>query len=330
MSSSAKDSYGSAAHNLSNERIYQLLAAIGSRREEDTAEKEAPAYDWRQPHYFSTQELTRLDAFTRRLAAALAEKFCGFCRSKFDVTITSTTFHFAGEACAQTSNGESKNYRLPFGADLEHACGFVGIPEETAVVWARQLLGDCESENESNRALSQLEESLLFDLASGLVEVFSAQEDHGDLRPAGGLLRGRWPLETHDTEELCKISFDVKNPDSEDASKAYFLITCEQLNSVAGKVTQAPAKSPAADISKLVLSHLQRMPVTVTAQLVSTVLAFREIVTLRVNDVVLLDKKVDEPVDLIIDGRTLYQGWPVKSGEKYAVTIAPTTPKDAP
>jgi flagellar motor switch protein FliM len=328
MSSSPKDSYRRAAHNLSSERIHQLLAAIGSRRDEDPAQREAPSYDWCQPHYFGTQELAKLDDFTRRLTMVLAEKFHGFCRNRFDVTITSTTFHFAGEVCAQTSNGESMDYRLPFGADPEHACGFLGIPEETAVVWARQLLGDCESENGSDRALSQLEESLLLDLASALVEVFSALEAHGGLHPAGRLLRGRWPLETHDTEELCRISFDVNRSGSEDDSQSYFLIACEQLNSIVGRVTQGPARPPAAETSKVVLSHLQKMPIAVTVQLVSTVLAFREIMTLRVNDVVLLDKKVDEPVDLIVDGRTVYQGWPVKSGGKYAVTIVPATPRD--
>jgi flagellar motor switch protein FliM len=317
-----------ATHNLSSERIQQLLTAIGSKPDKDVVQEEAPAYDWHQPHCFSRPQLDKLDDFTRRLAEALAEKFYGFCRTKFDVTIASTDFYFAGEVHAQGSNGESKDYYLPFGSDSEHVCGFIGIPEETAAVWAKQLLGDCESEEGSNKALSQLEESLLFDLVSTLVEVFSTLDVAVDLHPGGCFLRDRWPLETHDTEELCRISFDVKRTGSAEDSGVYFLIVCEELNSVVGKAAQAPQKSSAAETSKVVLDHLQKMPVTVTVQLVSTILAFREIVALQVNDVVLLDKKVDQPVDIIIDGRTVYHGWPVKSGGNYAVAVASAALKD--
>ena len=320
---------GKAPHNLSNERIHQLLTAIGSEPKEEAASEEAAEYNWFDPHYFSSRQLVKLDDFTKRLATSVAEKFSGFCRCKFDVTIASTSFHFSSEILKQTSNGESKDYYLPFGADQPHRCGFIGIPEQTAVVWARQLLGDSESEKGSNQTLSSLEESLLLDLASALVEALSSRYASAGFHPVGNLIRDRWPLEVHDTEELCRISFDVKKTDSEDRSKAYFLILCEALNPVVGKTIQASQKFSAEEISKAVLNHLQKMSVTVTAQLISTVLSFKEIVTLRTNDILLLDKKINQPVELIIDGRTAYYGWPVKSAGKYAVTIASTAPGDA-
>ncbi len=66
-------------------------------------------------------------------------------------------------------------------------------------------------------------------------------------------------------------------------------------------------------------------PVTVTAQLASTALSFGEVMNLQVDDILLLDKKVDEPAELMIDGRTVYCGWPTKSAGKYALTIVPGT-----
>jgi flagellar motor switch protein FliM len=313
---------GKAANNLSKERIHQLLTAIGSKPGEDTDQKEGTQYNWNEPQYFSSQQLAKLDDFTNRIASAVADKFSGFCCSQFDVTIDSTTFHFAREFLQQTSEDECKNYYLPFSTGPERTCGFIGIPEQTAVVWARQLLGDSESKKESNKTLSQLEESLLLDLTSALVKAFSALHASADFNPAESLLKEQWPLTVHDTTELCRISFDVKKTGSKEGSRAYFLIICEELNSVVGKAVHAFDKFSAKEISQAALNHLQGMPVAVTVQLVSTEFTFEEIATLQVDDILLLGKKVDQPVDLIVDGRTVYYGWPVKSAGKYAVAIA--------
>ncbi|MHC4541393.1 MAG: FliM/FliN family flagellar motor switch protein, partial [Planctomycetota bacterium] len=126
-------------------------------------------------------------------------------------------------------------------------------------------------------------------------------------------------------EELCKISFDVKQTGSEDASRAYFLMTCEKLEPVVGTSTQPSAQFSTDDISKAILNHLQTMPVTVTAQFASAAVTFEEVMNLQVDDILLLDKKVDEPAELVIDGRTVCCGWPTKSMGKYAVTITQPT-----
>lgn len=318
---------GHVANYLSNERIKQLLAAVRTGPKEDVVQEEATEFNWHEPRYFSCQQLVKLDDFTKKLATAVAGKFSGFCHNPFDVNVTSITFHFADEFLKQMSEGECEDFYLPFSLDQKQPCGFIGIPEQTAVVWARQLLGDSDSE-ESNATLSQLEKSLLLDLTSTLVEAFSSLHESADFRPGRSLLTNQWPLKVHDTEELCRISFDVKKTGTEERSSAYLLILCEELNSVVGKVMQASNTFSAEEISKTLLNHLQGTTVTVTAQLVSTELTFEEIVTLQVNDILLLDKKVDEPVDLIMNGKAVYYGWPVKSAGQYAVTIASTTPED--
>lgn len=320
---------GHATNNLSKERIQHLLTVIGSQSEEEADPKEAIEYNWREPACFSRRQLVELEDFTKRLATAAAERFSGFCSSQFDVAITSIAFYFAGEFLKQKSESESENYNLPFAKDHEPPCGCIGIPEQTAVVWARQLLGDSESERVANVTLSQLEESLLQDLASALVEAFSALHKDIDVHPAGTLLRNQWPLKVRDTDALCKIAFDVKKKDSEESSSAYLLILCEELNAVVGRTNQASHTFSPEEISKTVLKHLQGVPVVMTAQLVSTELTFEEVATLQVNDVLVLDKKVHEPVDLMINGRPVYCGWLAKSAGKYAVKIASAASEEA-
>ncbi|MBL7187291.1 MAG: FliM/FliN family flagellar motor switch protein [Phycisphaerae bacterium] len=310
------------ADSLSRKRMQQLLAAVGSTPQENAAQVETTEYNWYDPHYFSTHQLAKLDQFAQTAARAMARRFSDFCRSRFDVTITSITQHFASELSDKISGAQQKDYFVPFGIDPERPCGFVGMPERTASAWARQLLGDCESEEDSGRALSGLEESLLLDLTSALVEVFCDSDAICNFCLTTSVVRGRWPLELRGIEEVCRMSLDVKKADSQDSSAAYFLIPCRELDAVAGRTTRAGGEYSASEISKAILDHLYETTVTITAQLASTTLTFGQIMNLQVNDMLLLDKTVDEPIELIVDHRTVYSGRPAKSAGRYAVAIS--------
>jgi flagellar motor switch protein FliM len=313
-----------ATKNLSKEKIQQLLAVLGSRTAEDTTKINATEYNWRQPHYCNSSQLNRLDNFTEKLATALAKKFSDFCRSDFNVTIASTTQHFASEFLEQAPDGNSQltgNYYLVFNTDQGQSCGLIGMSGQTAINWAKQVLGDIESEENLDRDLSQLEESLLLDITSLLIEAISDCNDDYNFHPAKNIVKGPLPLELEGTEELCKITFNIKKTDSENSSEAYFLMPCSKLDPVVGKDTKAYNKFSAEDISKTILGHMQQIPVPITVQLASAAIAFEEIISLQVDDILLLDKKVDEPVELIVEGKRFLHGRPAKSAGRYAVVI---------
>ncbi len=352
MSGAITDNSASGrSEGLSKEKIQQLLAAVGSGPAEDTTQIEATEYDWRQPRYFDSDQLKKLDDFTKKAAAAISEKFTALCHSDFNVIITSTTQHFAAELLGQNSEDMQNDYYLTFGADRQRPCGLVGIAPRTAAIWARQLLGDTDSEKDSDGNLSQLEESLLLDIAFAILKALA---ESGPLSTAGvrddfqtgkSIVRGQPRLlltGVEGIEELCKISFSVEKADSEkagtdppaeagaeDNSEAYLLIPCSRLELLidagGGKNARADNKFSADDVSKAILEHLEEMSVSVTAQLASTVLTFEEIMGIGVDDILLLDKRIDEPVELIIEGRTIFRGRPAKSDGRYAVAITETS-----
>ena len=307
--------------SMSKEKIQQLLMAAGSEPAEDTTQVEATEYNWQEPHCFNGEQLAKLGYFTETAAAAMARKFSSFCRTEFNVTVTSTSQHYVHEFLGTLSDNEQKVYYIPFGTEAEQMCGLMGIPEQAAHNWAKQLLGDSESDKEPDGDLTQLEESLLLDLVSALLEAFSGNNISINLNSAKSIVKGQWPLEMEGTEELCKISFDVKKADSENSSKIYFLILCSKLGPAAGKTEQDSADFSAEKISNAILRHLHEMPVLITGQLASTVLTFEEIMNLQPDDILVLDKRIDEPAELIVGDRTFYYGCPAKSAGKYAVTI---------
>ncbi len=182
-----------SANNLSNEKIHQFLSAVGSGPMEDTTSIEAKEYNWNKPHYFDTKQFSKLDNFTKKVAKAMTVKFVDFCHSEFDVTVVSTKQHFAAELVDQAMESRQNDYYLAFGTDQDHPCGLISIPIKTAFIWATQLLGDPESEENSGRDLSRLEESLLLDLLSALIEAFS--QNIWDFQPAKNIVRGFFPFE---------------------------------------------------------------------------------------------------------------------------------------
>lgn len=306
-------------NNLSKPIVQKILLALGSKPIEVTKRIEATEYDWRKPHYFSNNQLNKLDSFTQNVAHICTGKFSHLFHGDFNVTIVSTTQHFANELINQ--DNEQSYYYIAFGEDQENPFGLIAISAQSAITWTTQILGDTESQEDSKRDLSKLEESLLLDIITALVEAFSEAYNNNDLQPVKNIVKDQFPIELQGTEELCKITFSAKEARSENGPEAYFLIYCENLKPIVEKNVQNSKDFSAQEISKAIFNHLQKMLVSVTAQLASTVLTFEEVMSLGAGDILLLDKKIDEPVELIVEDRILFRGRPAKSSGKYAVVI---------
>lgn len=328
MSNTTADNASEETSDLVSEKMQQLLAAVGSKPTEDTTQIEATEHDWHQPHYFSNDELDKLDDLTTQVAAAIAERFAQLYNSDFNVTIASTTQHFAGQLFEQILASGQNDYYLGFGTDEEHLFGFVGIPAQSAVTWVTQLLGDSESETDPSKAFSGLEESLLLDIASAIVESLAGSlRDYSDIQAAKAVTKSQPPFELHGIEELCKIVFVVEQaaPASDkqptNGGKAHILVPCSKLAPAVGKTAESDIEVSSQDTSKVILEHLQQTLVSVTARLACMVLTLEEIMSLRSGDILLLDKPIDEPGELVVQGQPIFRAQLAKSASKHAVVI---------
>ncbi len=307
--------------NLSREKIQQLLAAVGSRKTEDDTQIEVTEYDWHQPHCFSNDELEKLGNFTEKIASAIAEKIAELYNSNFEVTVTSTTQHFAKELLEQIQNNNQNDYYLSFGTEQDCPCGYLSIPSQTAIDLVTQLLGDAKSEEDTDRTFSELEESLLLDILSRTIRAFSNFDSSYDFLPAKSIVKEQLPFEMQGIEELCKITFGIAKTDSENSLEIHMLIFCDKLQVAVEKKPNTDAQFSSQDISNAILQHLHKMSLWVTGQLASTHLTFEQITSLMPDDILLLDKKIDESIELIIQNKPVFRGRPVKSAGNYAVAI---------
>jgi len=197
-------------NNVGKDKMKQILAAARANTPDDTANVEVVEYNWRQSHYFTREQLKKLEDFIKKVALLAADKFASLCQNDFTVAIGSTTQHFVSELLQEASENQQGHYYLAFGTDNEKPCGILTIPVKTAVDWVTQLLGDPESKENSDVKLTKLELSLLLDAASAFIEALSESHDRHCFHPAEDVVKGWLPLELQSTQELCKIVLDVK------------------------------------------------------------------------------------------------------------------------
>ncbi|MHC4708772.1 MAG: FliM/FliN family flagellar motor switch protein [Planctomycetota bacterium] len=309
-----------STENLNKEKIQQLLASVGSQPAEDSTQIEASEYNWQEPHCFTREQLSKLDEFTKTMCKTMAAKFSTLCPGELSVTIDAVTQQFADKLVAELSGSKQDNYYLAFGDDPDNPCGLIGVPAETAFAWATQLLGDSGPQQDTSRDLSQLEESLLLDIASAMVEALCEAHPGTAFQPAKTLVKRLLPIELQGTEELCKMTLTVTKAAS-DTTQANILILCAALEPIVGKAAQDISKFSAADTSKALREHLEQTNVSVAAQLAATELPLKELISLCAEDVLVLEKRIDEPLEVIVEGRPILEGRVAKSAGKYAVVI---------
>ena len=309
-------------NNLSKQRILQLLAAVGSKPADDSIDVEAVEYDWKKPHRFNTRQLKKLDDFFESAATSMSRRFADLCPGNFNVTIDSTEQLFV-DTLGQTSEQDQCDYYLAFSTEQTGTCGYIGVSSKTALVWTNNLLGEAEAEIDLERELSSLEESFLYDITCGIIEAFS--EPHGtyDFRPTKQLTFKQMPLKLK-AGELTRIHFKVQKEGTE-GTDAQIMLLSDLLDPITGKTFHLDNEFSKDQIYKAAVDRIQQMPLSINVQLASTVLTLEQVMTLQVNDILLLNKKVDEPAEVIIDNQLVIHGQPVKSAGKYAVVITELT-----
>ena len=330
----------SQLHRLVLERVQ---AAAGDSPQPAGAEVESADYDWSVPHHFTAEQLERIDQFAAGIAERVCEVLLGLLHEPVEFELASVTQHYGGDRLDRQApeGGDSQEPQAEEGSETQEAaveatdshsgsildaagrpCGLIVLPPVCASDWVRKLLGGQEA-TDGQRELSVLESALLADIASAVVDAFSVA-----LQTAGGrqlradeqILKGQGVLPGQASSEFCQI--DLRQKDSQDPQVLSFVLFSETLEAAAGVESQRAKDSPAGDSGLEMTAHLERTPVTATALVGNAKVSMHQIATLEIGDVLLLDRQVDEPIDLIVQDRAVLCGFPVVSAGCYAVQIA--------
>lgn len=308
---------------ISRQRLMQML---GRRRPEpidvNTKGAQAPLFDWRCPHRYEPMAWLLMKNLGKKIAAYIEKSLSLVSLNEPKVVFKRIVQEFANVLADNAMRQEKAQYFMPLQVGAKTSDGFINFQFEAATVLVSQLLRDPESAVASSGQLSTLEESILQDGAIVIADaVILALQEHGDLsvQHADRLVKGDWPLPVHQLQDLCGFCFTITYP--KQTVDITLLFVGESLDPAVGiKRTQKALNQ--AELSRLIVRQLYNVPVDITAQLCVTSVRMDDLMQLEAGDVLVLNKKIDEPADVYLNERVCFQAWPVQCEGKQALKIA--------
>ncbi len=301
--------------------LERMLAAAARQADPSETPPEAVDFDWHAPCHFTRSQLERVEEFAGTVAQKVSEALTTALRSPTTVESEPVTQHF-GSHLGDTE-GEETHYSVRVSDGARRTCGVLVITPACAAGWVGTLLGSPEGGGE-DRELSVLENTLLSEVITALSGAFSEAS-----KAAGGaafqlesqVSRGRLNLPGDQSSEFCRIAFRPEHPDDEAPVGVSLLVLSEVLDSVAGVESGDSEQKGGIDSRAEIAAHLERSVVKVEVWVGTAAASIQEVAALEPGDVLLLQKRVNEPVELAVENRHILSGMPVISDGHYAVQV---------
>jgi flagellar motor switch protein FliM len=285
----------------------RLLANMGSAPEAEPA-KACTRFDWREAHYFTPLQLETLKEALSELGPAIARGLTKLCGGKFSVDMREVTQHYTSTLMDQYSRAEVETLFQAFGTAEEESLGVIAITPEHARTWVSFLMGSSEG-GEEDTTLSAFELSLLADVTGAVAQAWSQLGDAYAYQPHAEGVCTALHMPWHRAGCVCRIQWVLTRMGEEQTdprtSEAVFILPGSVLAMLAEKKVRVQRATPEA-LSQAMTHHLQDIPVPVRIEVGQTKLSFQAMMQLRVHDVVVLDRSVYEPIDVVVAGQRAF------------------------
>jgi flagellar motor switch protein FliM len=305
-------------------KLRYLIKEARKRVSQEQTFDDAVEYDWQEPHHFNPDQIAALEALGKKIENQTAKTFLALCQDEFNVSIASFSQYFACKLAGTVSAEQHGHYFLPFTSNKGDKCGYLGIPPETALILISQMLRDSEADSAEGRDISQLEESILLDVSSAILDAFDAvfKEYNGpSIQKVSSLIKGNWPLDMEELEDLCCFNFTVEY--SGGSFEFSFTISSDIIEPLSGTKPKTGSDYSAEEIRNMIMQNMHDAPIEVTAQLYSSSISLKDTMSLGVGDILVLEKKIDESFDVLFNKCPCLKAFPAASHGHYALVIAP-------
>ncbi len=310
-------------NSLTKTRLKSLITAARKYvPQEENVSSDAVDFNWEEPHHFNLDQLGMLDIIVKRIEAQLEKVFSAMCEGEFSITMAPITQHFAFTLAAKIPLELDKHYFLPLTIDMDK-CGYLAIDPDSALLFVEQMLRDTESESEPGRELSSLEETILMDVASAIADAIdkSIREHSGpSLETFKELSKGDWPLYKEGIEDITCLDISVEH--AAGTMSFTFGIFSDIIEPMLGAKAVAKSEYSTKDIKNMIMESMHYAPVEVCAELCSTVISLNDVMSLSEGDLLVLDKKIDEPIEVLFNRCPGMKAYPATHLGKYAVVMA--------
>lgn len=282
--------------------------------------EEAADYDWSAPHGFTREQSERVNSFMQDAATRTSEALSILMRQQLQMRGDPVTQHYADQMPDDV--GKDTDYSATVLDARGGACGRIVLPAEGAMEWVGKMLGSSERPTGEQRELSTMENALLVDVVAVIIKAFSDTAQSMGAERFGvekQLVKGEFEPPGGTGSEITRIT--LRQEDASDSQTVSILLISEALDGVAGAGTVQGERGVSGNMRGRMVWHVSQVPVVVTASLGTAKARMKEILTLEPGDVLLLQKTVNESIDLSVQGTVVCSGRPVSCEGQYAVQI---------
>ncbi|HEW91491.1 MAG TPA: flagellar motor switch protein FliM [Thermotogaceae bacterium] len=315
---------------LSQEEIDSLLAALtkGELTAEEireSEEKKVKLYDFSKPSKFSKDQIRTFEMIHENFSRVLSTYLSGRTRSLVDVRVVSIDQITYNEFVRSMAN---PTFMVIFSAPELSGNSILEINLEIIYAIIDKLLGgtgvlpSIPSRNlteiemsiirrEASTMLSYLKEAWI-DFLEFTPEIESIETNPQFVQiapPSEMVLLITLSVTIGQVESfmnICWLSSTLEPFAQNFSSQMWFLRASKETNP---------------QITELIKNNLERSIVELSAVLGKSTLKLKELLNLEIGDVIILDKRVDEEIDMLVQGMPKFQGIPGKHRGKVAVKI---------
>ncbi len=318
---------------LSQNEIDDLLAALSTGEvnvkeiEDESSEKKVRKYDFTRPDKFAKDQLRTLEIIHENFSRLMNNFLSGYLRTFVEVEVLSVQSLIYNEF----SNSISNPCILGI-VDFAPLDGqiIIDVATDMAYTMIERILGGSgtQSSKKEHRALTEIELTLLKNILVKFINLLK--------EPWGNIIEIKPKLERIETnsqfaqivspsESIALVTLNLKIGDSEGMINICIphMVIEPILASLSSRLWfSTSGKKEVSEVEKKALEkNISKSKVLVKAVVGKSMITVGELLTLRPGDVVLLDKNVEDSLEVYIGDELKYHAKPGIKNKKVAVKI---------
>lgn len=319
---------------LSQDEIDALLNTVSSGdavEEQFTGQEESfrsiVAYDFKHPNRVSKDQIRHLENIHDNFAGHLGSSLSTVSRAMVDINLVSVDQITYSEFLLSLAN-PSCTFTVQMDP-LEEAC-IIDFNPTLCFLFIDRMFGGIGKILETDRELTGIEKSVMVKMAKKVFGELSSAWSHiesMEFKQIGFETNPQFVQIIPPGETVIVTSFQIKMLGSSGLlTICYPYVSLEPLvdKLTAQHWTDATAKTRAEEDVQRITDNLQKVGTEVSTVLGSTSLTVSDFLKLKAGDVVTLKRKVNEPVEVMVNGRVKFLARPGLRGKYCACEIIST------
>ena len=315
---------------LSQEEIDALLRALDSGSLEAEAIKEEgkeggrlKVYDFRRPEKFSKDQIRTFHMIFSSLARLTSTSLAAFLRSRCQVELVSVDQLTYDEFVRSVPNPTFVCiFSLP---PLEGRC-VLQMNLDMVFLILDRLLGGSGSTVFHPRPLTEIENRIMLEVAERIMGALkdswaNIQEVEPQIEALESSLEFVQVVSGNDMVILFTFSVEVGEREGMMTVCIPYLVVEPITQRLSASLWFASRKSNDHQVQEKVKKKINQVRLPVVVELGKATISLKELLSLEVGDVVVLDKRVGEPLNILVGKKVKMKGMPGRSGRRLAIKI---------